>query len=93
MTSDPRSMGRPKKEPRTTSIRLTDECAKWSRIAAAYHGESITDYVSRTLTPIAEAEAKRMAEAENQPKPSPPDPPPGPAPKARKKGKGGRADG
>ena len=54
-------MGRPKKTPRTTSVRLTEDVARWARIAAAYNGESITDYVNRVLAGVAEADAKRGA--------------------------------
>jgi hypothetical protein len=42
-------MGRPKKGVRTVPARLTEEAARWAKIASAYSGESLVDYVSRIV--------------------------------------------
>jgi len=82
-------MARPKKTPRVTSVRLTEECAKWSKIVAGFRGESITDYINRRFAPIAEADARELAGSLNQPPATPEPVEPEPAPKGKVRGKKG----
>jgi len=37
------------KEPKTATVRLTPEALKWAKIASGYSGESIAEYISRTI--------------------------------------------
>jgi prophage antirepressor-like protein len=46
-TDDQGGAMRPKKAPKTSPVRLTEEAVRWARIASGYTGESMTEYVSR----------------------------------------------
>jgi len=37
------------KEPKTSTVRLTAEALKWAKIASGYSGESVAEYISRTI--------------------------------------------
>jgi hypothetical protein len=54
-----RAMPEPKGQ-KTTPVRLTDEAIKWARIASGYTGESMTEYVSRTIAERGKADAERL---------------------------------
>jgi hypothetical protein len=56
------------KAQKTTPVRLTDEAIKWARIASGYTGESMAEYVSRTLVERGRADAERLhAESKKEP--------------------------
>lgn len=49
-----------KKAQKTTPVRLTDEAIKWARIASGYTGESMSEYVSRTVVERGKEDAERL---------------------------------
>jgi hypothetical protein len=48
------------KAQKTTPVRLTEEAIRWARIASGYTGESMAEYVSRTLEERGKADAERL---------------------------------
>ncbi|OJW20476.1 MAG: hypothetical protein BGO49_04505 [Planctomycetales bacterium 71-10] len=49
-----------KKEPKTSTVRLTPESLKWAKIASGYTGESVAEYISRTIVETAQRDAERL---------------------------------
>jgi hypothetical protein len=49
-----------KKAQKTTPVRLTEEAIKWARIASGYTGESMAEYVSRTVVERGKEDAERL---------------------------------
>jgi hypothetical protein len=48
------------KAPKTTPVRLTEEAIKWARIASGYTGESMAEYISRTIVEQGQEDANRL---------------------------------
>jgi len=48
------------KAQKTTPVRLTDEAIRWARIASGYTGESMSEYVSRTIEEHGRADVERL---------------------------------
>lgn len=59
-TSGTALMGRPRKDRKTSPVRLTDDAVRWARIAAGYTGESMAEYVSRVVAERGREDAFRM---------------------------------
>jgi len=45
---------------KTTPVRMSDEAIKWARIASGYTGESMAEYVSRTVAEQGMRDAERL---------------------------------
>jgi hypothetical protein len=48
------------KEQKTTPVRITAEAIRWARIASGYTGESMAEYISRTITEHGKADVDRL---------------------------------
>jgi hypothetical protein len=64
-------MARPKRAEKTIPVRLTEEAIKWARIASGYTGESMADYVSRTIVERGKEDSDRMHADLHKPAPKP----------------------
>ena len=60
ITQETAMMARPKKSPKTRPVRLTDEAIRWAEIASGYTGESLAEYVSRTLAEVGQKDVERL---------------------------------
>jgi hypothetical protein len=48
------------KAPKTTPVRISEEAIKWARIASGYTGESMAEYISRTIVERGMEDAERL---------------------------------
>jgi hypothetical protein len=60
MSGGAATMARPKKQAKTSPVRLTEEALKWARIASGYTGESMSEYVSRITIERGKQDADRL---------------------------------
>jgi uncharacterized protein (DUF1778 family) len=73
MLTEPRSMGRPRKDVEAVSMRLEEDAYELARQAAAIHKESIVAYASRVVRERAQADLledakRRIKESEKSSK-------------------------
>jgi hypothetical protein len=54
------AMARRKSTPKTVGVRLSEEAARWAKIASGYTDESMAEYVSRVVAASGKADADRL---------------------------------